>query len=114
MKSAGPALLALAIAAATACGAAAQTSAAAFVVYETPSPIYATALPLYATPEITVASPVSFAIGDPGLGQRPLARKHEFVAPAYYAEVVSRGSMPSLTGSRCVTDLGNGRWEACD
>ena len=115
MTLARSALLAIAITGVNAGGAFAQTGSIAFdAVYEMAGPVYAAPLPVYATPEITLAAPVSFVIGEPGLGQQHLLTKNGFTAPAYYGEVVSRGSYPSLTASRCVTDLGYGRWEACD
>jgi hypothetical protein len=108
-------LFAMAVTGVSAAGAAAQTTRVALDgVYEPSQPIYATTLALYATPEIALAAPVDFVIREPGLGQRELPRKHEFIAPAFYGDVVSRGDYPSLTASRCVTDLGFGRWEACD
>ena len=115
MTPARSALLAIAVTAFTAAGAVAQTvSLALDAVYEQRGPLYAVSAPIYATPEIALAAPISFVIGEPGLGQRHLPKENAFTAPAYYGEVVSRGIYPSLTASRCVTDLGYGRWEACD
>ena len=115
MKFARSTLFAMAITGAGAASSAAQTATVAFDgVYEPSQPIYAATPALYATPEIALAAPASFVIGEPGLGQRELPRKREFIAPAFYGDVVSRGDYPSLTASRCVTDLGFGRWEACD
>jgi hypothetical protein len=115
MRLAHTALLAIAITGITAGGAVAQNlSLLSDVVYETPRPVYAVPLATYLTPEIALASPVSFAIGERGLGQRHARWKGEFAAPAFYGDVVSRGDYPTMTASRCITDLGYGRWEGCD
>jgi len=115
MRFARSILFAMAVTGVSAGNAAAQAATVALDgIYEPSQPIYATTHALYATPEIAVAAPVNFVIREPGLGQRDLPRKREFIAPAFYGDVVSRGDYPSLTASRCVTDLGFGRWEACD
>ena len=110
------AMLGVAFTAATAGAATAQTvSVTLDAIYETPRPVYAAPPAVYATPEITFAMPAGSATAErsaaPPSHPKP---QRGFAASSLYGEVVGRGAYPFLAASRCVTDLGYGRWEACD
>jgi len=110
-------VLVLAVLTASAGAASAQTVyAATDVIYETPSS--APSMPGASVPsEVTAAAPApANAVENPASQVHhsiDTARPRAYAAPQTY-RAAGFGVHPFLASSRCMVDLGYGRWEACD